>query len=461
MREAYEIAESMDRRPGYSVVAYREVGLPVFRFSVLMTLQEEGTLGVIEEFVLRCLRRGINTVDEIQKFLGLPREVVAQQVGQGLSENSVQSAGRLCYQLTGAGKERLDGSGKARLISDQVPVFVDGVTRKVIWAEEAGLYTSSQLEDMGVETLSPSPRKPPSVKEIKIDQINRVFDLAAGDRDDVRRCIELKQRAGNVYLRFRPAVAVAYKSDDGKKVSIGFALNGQQSVEHEVAWAEHGGPERSGVFSGLLDSDRRRREVRNVNREFRRDCGEYVKDEGGGEGQSDVLTLGGVGSQTRGPQPSGEVRVLSVYEHPPILLNALEEAEHRLLIISPWIRANVVDKEFIEKIAACAGRGVEITIAHGLGRRDKGERDKDKEARQALEALQSSYPNLRVVWKGNTHAKVLLVDDRFFVTTSFNWLSFKGDPKQPMREEEGTLVEGRAATEQYFARLQERMSDNR
>jgi phosphatidylserine/phosphatidylglycerophosphate/cardiolipin synthase-like enzyme len=41
---------------------------------------------------------------------------------------------------------------------------------------------------------------------------------------------------------------------------------------------------------------------------------------------------------------------------------------------------------------------------------------------------------------GNTHAKVLISDDRYIIVTSFNWLSFRGDPKRTFRDERGTLV---------------------
>ncbi|NLA96488.1 MAG: hypothetical protein GX838_06575, partial [Clostridiaceae bacterium] len=86
-----------------------------------------------------------------------------------------------------------------------------------------------------------------------------------------------------------------------------------------------------------------------------------------------------------------------------------------------------------------------------------GERDPDRLARESLEALAKAFDNFRLVRKGNTPAKVLLVDAAYFVTTSFNWLSFRGDPNQPMREEEGTLVEDASAVNAYHASLMARL----
>jgi len=41
---------------------------------------------------------------------------------------------------------------------------------------------------------------------------------------------------------------------------------------------------------------------------------------------------------------------------------------------------------------------------------------------------------------GDSHAKVLIADSDFAVVTSFNWLSFLGDPSRTFRDERGMLV---------------------
>ncbi len=64
----------------------------------------------------------------------------------------------------------------------------------------------------------------------------------------------------------------------------------------------------------------------------------------------------------------------------------------------------------------------------------------DRKAEDALEQLAAAYPNLTFKRLGDTHAKILVVDDRFVIVTSFNWLSYKGDPNLPFRDERGTLV---------------------
>jgi hypothetical protein len=62
--------------------------------------------------------------------------------------------------------------------------------------------------------------------------------------------------------------------------------------------------------------------------------------------------------------------------------------------------------------------------------------------------------SIRAAARQDTHAKVLIWDDTW-VSSSFNWLSFRGDPSKTFRQEEGILVripEKVAATYADYAR---------
>ena len=134
------------------------------------------------------------------------------------------------------------------------------------------------------------------------------------------------------------------------------------------------------------------------------------------------------------------VRGLDVYEHPGLLERALRESTERLLIISPWIRAKVVNHAFISKLERLLARKVNVYIGYGLGEHDDQSRDNDRRAEHDLERLAQKYSNFAFVRLGDTHAKVIISDRNFIVITSFNWLSYKGDPNRTFRDEQGTFV---------------------
>ena len=126
-----------------------------------------------------------------------------------------------------------------------------------------------------------------------------------------------------------------------------------------------------------------------------------------------------------------------MFEHSTLFNQALEETKHRLLIISPWVRNAVVETGFLGKLEQRLRKGCRVHIAHGYGEDDSGS---DPRALERLRNLQRRFPDKFTLARlENTHAKILIFDDQW-ISTSFNWLSFRGDPNRTYRMEEGTAV---------------------
>ena len=97
-----------------------------------------------------------------------------------------------------------------------------------------------------------------------------------------------------------------------------------------------------------------------------------------------------------------------------------------------------------------------IHIAYGIGEDD---RDSHERALSRLRNLAARFKNdFTFVRLKNSHAKILISDD-IWINTSFNWLSFKGDPNRTYRMEEGILVRSpkhvNEAYEKYLRMLDE------
>ena len=103
---------------------------------------------------------------------------------------------------------------------------------------------------------------------------------------------------------------------------------------------------------------------------------------------------------------------------------------------------------------------MKIYVGYGLGEPDRDERHWDEQARLALEKLADRHPSFVMRRLGDTHAKVLIKDDEFFVISSFNWLSFKGDPNRTFREEWGALVAIPERVDDLFQRMVTRFAGN-
>ena len=166
---------------------------------------------------------------------------------------------------------------------------------------------------------------------------------------------------------------------------------------------------------------------------------------------------GDIESSERPVTASSQVRSVSVFEHPDLLNFALQSATDRILIISPWIRRAVVTTDFLSNVEQRLRAGVRVTIAHGYGEDDRGS---DADALRRLKNLAERYDEFTFVRVQNTHAKILIFDENW-VSTSFNWLSFKGDPQRTYRMEEGTLVAIPSRVDSEYSRYLELIDKQR
>jgi hypothetical protein len=143
--------------------------------------------------------------------------------------------------------------------------------------------------------------------------------------------------------------------------------------------------------------------------------------------------------------------VLSMAEHRPKLFQALAEAKKQIIITSPWITPTAVNQEMREAIAASLARDVQVWIGYGFGDADR----REQLALDRFKDLQKGKGGKNLVLKrlNVSHAKVVVCDDRYMITTSFNWLSFAGREDWGNRVEFGTLSRNPKAVQAMLERL--------
>ena len=108
------------------------------------------------------------------------------------------------------------------------------------------------------------------------------------------------------------------------------------------------------------------------------------------------------------------------------LTHALRTAKKELVIVSGWLSDRVVDNQFCALLAGALDRGVNVHIAYGASDRD-GQHRLSETATRALERLKeigerSQKGQLTIVQRP-THEKCLVVDKKYAIVGSFNWLA--------------------------------------
>lgn len=149
--------------------------------------------------------------------------------------------------------------------------------------------------------------------------------------------------------------------------------------------------------------------------------------------------------------PSTEV--IESREHPRLLMEALDDSQQSLIVISPWIKMRVL-RPLLPAIDRLLARGCEMWIGYGMPKSRHHQDTSDVEAIAALRERQQTGKLFLV--ELTTHEKVLIVDDRVFVNSSFNWLSYTGTDG---RRETGTVLKGRLShlRDRFLADMQKKL----
>ena len=152
-------------------------------------------------------------------------------------------------------------------------------------------------------------------------------------------------------------------------------------------------------------------------------------------------------------QLNSKDRIIHTYEHRELLVNALKKAKEFVVIVSPWIKRSGMDSELENLIKQAIGRKVSVYLGYGISDKE----DSDKEIIQRLNRIKEKSRRLKIIRLANTHEKVLVCDRDFIVVTSFNWLSFRGNPEWGFRQETGIYTEHKEIIQSMILSLEERM----
>lgn len=455
-------------RPGYSLVAFKEAALPNYLLTTRLLTLEKKSLGPIEEACLGAISAGLGNPDDISSFLGLPR-VVLNGVLAGLNTNECINYSRpteldnATVSLTGKGRTAL-ATMQETLPQESVVKFIfDPYLRKIRFVSATTLFKPREIKEQGWYEVPLCGAKRPEVEDIPLADIDKVLQKLPR-REEGSRELLAARRIERREMHFLPCIMLFYRAQSSNEVQVAFYLDDGFSLEHETAFRELGGPEQAGANHALAAPDvpqlddliegvsgqQKIEELLSLEQEFSTST----------QTAPPVVSIG-ISQQANAAEISEAIpnqaiarlramtqRYIRMHEHPGLLRKALTGSESRLLIISPWITHQVIDNMFVSSLEALLRDGVDVTIGYGLAD-EGGARGTDKAkqkptitplAEKELLSIQKRFDNFKFVFLGNTHRKLLVSDNKFAVVTSFNWLSFRGDPNKKARDEFGFLV---------------------
>jgi hypothetical protein len=422
------------------MIGIEEAAIPVTIVQADVLAQERKPLPILEEFVVRLVGSGVGATDEIGRVLGLSDDLVLEAAAIQVSANNLRrrdASDQL--MLTPQGLEVARDLAATQPVLRRLPIPFDRLRWQIVDYPKHSLITKKEAQERGLRLLPAAQNSRIGLDDVTAAKFNDLL-RARPAREHRIEILQVRKVSPNTH-RFLPAHLLAYGDPARGDLELAVCVDGEIQRDLGLALDKINAVERLGLSIGapaerpILDDDL----------------------------ESQRVSLEGIESpDARADSSEGDsladipVRSMSVFEHPQLLNEALEAARHRILIISPWVRSAVVNTEFLAKLERRLRANVIVTIAHGIGKDDSGS---DADAIRRLGNLASRYQGkLTVVRVRNTHAKVLIFDNKW-ISTSFNWLSFRGDPERTYRMEEGTLVQISSKVDQEYAKYIELIQD--
>lgn len=482
MRDAGDTQVKLDRarylerlsvsRPGYRLLEVQDCGIPIFLVKANVLMLDRKPLGPLEEYVLKVIDHGFVVVKEISGILGVGTDLVRSVLAELQREDLVKQV-----VLNGFREMRLTPQGSAVLRThfrdqparEQLRIGFDRMKWDVTAAAQAHLLRPSEMEAQGRLELKPWKKSRVKPSDLNLESIDReVRALRARAVQPVILAVESIVRTDRLFL---PAELAIFESLDGSEPQVAVMIDGRPSMEHDSFIMQHGGlnyldreignpapppiislaedygPDLATELANLAPTTEQR------NRERAARIVEEVPENSDSGGDPLVVHRAG-GSTTT------QVEFIDTFEHQPYLRRALTQTNSRLVIISPWISAQVVNQEFLDQLQQLLRREIPVHIGYGLQQRpgDRFVSRADEKAEERLQALSKRFANFTFVNLGNTHSKQLLFDDTH-ISGSFNWLSFQGSRRKEYRHEESTVVRKKRVVDAKYRDLCNRIEE--
>ncbi|MGV7990935.1 S1 RNA-binding domain-containing protein [Mycobacterium kansasii] len=424
--------------PGHILLAAEPAALPASTLILDVLVEHAEELDAAQKYALRAMLNGIDTADDLQLFLGLDHSDTSRAIAGLLEAEYIDyrppkpgQARRLT--LLDTGREAARDAQLRRPKPASIQVVYDRLTGRLTgWRKQALSRAAVAKADEGRILLPPASSRHVELEDLTVAQLTEALQLR---RETVRVLgIAGVSEHRNYYYN---AILLVYKDIDSNTVRLGVDIDGEWSEAHDTALDSIGAVDRLGLstapadspYEPVADSDTTgtrlsREEVIAIQKAF-----------------TEEETQAGSAALDR-----AQIRWLGVYEHPQWLDDALTNSKRRLLIISPWITRSVVTAQWVRRLELLS-HTADVTIFWGFGDNQKT----DTNALGDLHDAAKRSARLAIVKVDDTHAKVL-VSDTYYIKTSFNWLSFRGDRSRRYRQEEGDLVQDQELADRQYDR---------
>ncbi len=396
----------------YTLYDIQEFYYPFYRIKCNCIFREKNKISIVEENFLEAIKCGIKDYESLEKFLALDKEIFEEVAAKLHIDNLFVETPLL--QLTEQGKKILEDGAKLSSVENEEYVTLDGITGNTSneYIENEKKHGESKNNNH-LKVQIPYPKNETLDRIINNKALQTILfeEIKKKDKKD-KEIYEIKEIVGKPFKINKKYFSLFFKNDENPKKTLIIKDGHPDDVMTNIInTLEQSG---KNLFDFSKDAQEENKRL-------------FV--------QKNIYEYSQIENLTNGTQ-------LSTYEHPKFFEYAFKYSKKEVIVISPWIRWEII-KEKKEDIENALKKKVKIIFFYGMGKKD----DLDKKSKEFFIAMQKKYPNLLKFSTNNDindHSKIIICDRDWMITTSFNWTSFKGDESREERKERGSFINDRS-----------------
>ena len=459
--------------PNSQLVKYYEAAIPQYHINSILVMQKTKKISVLQEFVLKFVAAGVNDVSEIKDFLGVNTNVINNTVAM-LQANGMLSVDvfKSTLKLTEKGEHALQEASMIVPEDIEYPLFVDGLTKR-IYLDGRPKYKQNQIKKLNLKAIIPCVETP-TIMDLPYEEVKTAIasfkKIYAYAKDRLEGELQEIMSIEKPYIEYnKVSVLVFMNKKNNDEIELQVYDGSSRNQDYETALTKlYNNQTRVFDFDKKRDIDNNKelplqsilpKEIIDSAKEYSSKTEDLEKEIGDltsqladvtdelndvdgphdNEAKEKIRFLEEKIEELKSEQKSSN-RILSTYDHRPLLIQALTDARKSIVIISPWIKASGLNGQIISLMNNALARKVRIVIGYGISEKE----DSDPYIIDQLTEMQKKFSKFLILRNlANTHEKVLIKDDDYMVITSFNWLSFRGDPNLGFRQETGFYTEAK------------------
>lgn len=167
IREAVE--KNYNGLPGYKLVGYSEVAIPIFQRRLQVLVLCNKSIPVVEQFVLNFYNEGVD-IDDIREILGITQQLI-DEAWVGLIQRDYIN--NFTKEVTDLGKEYLKENKVEKLEKKEIQISIDGLTGKISKINKQ-LMLPKTVKEKGIKALKSTFRKI-ELDDIDFKYVKRVY----------------------------------------------------------------------------------------------------------------------------------------------------------------------------------------------------------------------------------------------------------------------------------------------